>query len=56
MMKLLNQLLMVARAQPLALIEEGKTSDGIAQGIGPHVAPKVSMKNNKNATLVHAAA
>lgn len=35
MMKLLPQFDMVACAQPLALIVEGNTSAGIAQGMGP---------------------
>jgi hypothetical protein len=43
MMKLLNQLEQVDRATPLALREDGKISDGIAQGTGPQVAPKLNM-------------
>lgn len=38
MMKLLPQLDMVAWAQPFARIEEGKTSAGMAHGMGPQVA------------------
>lgn len=56
MMKLLPQLLIVPCAQPFARIDEGKTSAGMAHGIGPHVAPNVSMKNSKKATDVQAAA
>lgn len=40
MMKLLPQFDMVAWAQPLARIEEGKTSAGMAHGMGPQVAMK----------------
>ena len=56
MMKLLPQLDMVPNAQPFARRLLGKISAGMAQGMGPHVAPNVSMKKRRKATLVHAAA
>ena len=56
MMKLLPQFDMVPCAQPFARMEDGKTSAGMAHGIGPQVAPNVSMKKSKNATEVHACA
>ena len=56
MMKLFPQFDMVPKAQPLARSDDGKISAGIAHGIGPQVAPNVSMKNSKKATLVQAAA
>lgn len=40
MMKLLSQLEAVERPTPLARREEGKISAGMAQGTGPHEAPK----------------
>ena len=43
MMKLFSQLEHVDRATPLARSEDGKISDGIAQGMGPHVAPNEIM-------------
>ena len=39
-MKLLNQLEHVDKATPFARRDDGKISDGIAHGTGPHVAPK----------------
>ena len=43
MMKLLSQLLQVDNATPLALSEDGNTSDGIAHGTGPQEAPKATI-------------
>ncbi|KAJ5793576.1 hypothetical protein N7457_000175 [Penicillium paradoxum] len=56
MIELLPQLDIVPNAHPLARSDDGKISAGIAQGIGPHVAPNVSMKKSTNATLTHPAA
>lgn len=42
-MKLFSQFEQVLNATPLARRLEGKISDGIAQGTGPHVLPKLNM-------------
>lgn len=42
-MKLLNQFEQVDSATPFARKEDGKISEGIAQGTGPQVAPKLNM-------------
>ena len=44
MMKLLSQLLVVAKATPLPRIELGNISDGMAHGTGPQEAPKNSYR------------
>lgn len=46
MIKLKNQFEAVESPTPFARSEEGNTSEGKAQGTGPHEAPKASMKNN----------
>lgn len=43
MTKLLNQFEHVDSATPFARKEDGKISEGIAQGTGPQVAPKLNM-------------
>lgn len=50
-MKFQSQLLQVAIATPFARSEDGKTSDGIAQGTGPQLAPNAIMYASRNATL-----
>jgi hypothetical protein len=42
-MKFQSQLLQVAMETPLARSDEGKTSDGIAHGTGPQLAPNATM-------------
>ena len=43
MIKLLNQFEHVESATPLARRDDGNISEGIAQGTGPQLAPKLNI-------------